>query len=396
MEKKRVLIIGAGASGLVAAITAARAGAAVTILEQNDKPGKKICATGNGKCNLTNRNMFLEAFRGEEPSFVKEVFHQFGLEDTLDFFQKLGLEFIDKNGYLYPRSGQAQSVVDVLCMEARNRKVKIKTTEYVKEIKYIQNKESGSKEWQALTNGWHYEADALILANGSKASAISGSDGSGYLLAESLGHTVIKPLPALTALKCSGNKFSAWAGVRTEGKVTLYIEGRQQMSEQGELQLTEYGVSGIPVFQISRYAIRALDAGKKVRLFVDFMPEYSEDEFEEFLNERREYAPYKTEKELLIGLFPEKLIRVLCGQKNLVKAVKEFELHVKAGMSFEQAQVCSGGVHVKEVDPFTMESKLQRNLYFAGELLDIDGICGGYNLQWAWSSGKVAGENAAK
>lgn len=392
MKKRQVVITGAGASGMMAAIIAARNGAAVTVLEQNEKPGKKICATGNGKCNFSNLVMPEDAYRGTHPEFVKDAFAQFSVKDTVEFFKELGIFPLDRNGYLYPRSNQAQSVVDVLCMEASHLGVKIKTNEQVTAIETAKN----GKKFQVLTKGWHYEADALILANGSKASSISGSDGSGYELAKKMGHRIIPVYSALTALKCKGPAFKTWAGVRTEGKVSLFINGKFHKSERGELQLTEYGISGIPVFQISTYAIRAVHEGKKVELRVDFLPELTEEETRELLHARKKACPYKNEKELLVGLFPEKLSKVLTSQKHLLSAIKEFPLEVQDGMSFSQAQVCSGGVDTSQVNTHTMESKLCRNLYFAGELLDIDGTCGGYNLQWAWSSGAAAGIHAAK
>lgn len=392
MKKRQVVITGAGASGMMAAIMAARNGAAVTVLEQNEKPGKKICATGNGKCNFSNLVMPEDAYRGTHPEFVKDAFAQFSVKDTVEFFKELGIFPLDRNGYLYPRSNQAQSVVDVLCMEASHLGVKIKTNEQVTAIETAKN----GKKFQVLTKGWHYEADALILANGSKASSISGSDGSGYELAKKMGHRIIPVYPALTALKCKGPAFKTWAGVRTEGKVSLFINGKFHKSERGELQLTEYGISGIPVFQISTYAIRAVHEGEKAELRVDFLPELTEEETRELLHARKKACPYKNEKELLVGLFPDKLSKVLTSQKHLLSAIKEFPLEVQDGMSFSQAQVCSGGVDTSQVNTHTMESKLCRNLYFAGELLDIDGTCGGYNLQWAWSSGAAAGIHAAK
>ncbi|MDO4339293.1 MAG: NAD(P)/FAD-dependent oxidoreductase [Eubacteriales bacterium] len=389
MEKKRILIVGGGASGLMAAITAARRGAAVTVLEHNEKPGKKLCATGNGKCNLTNLEMPRDAYRGAHPEFVREALRQFSVQDTVRFFSELGIYVTNRNGYLYPHSNQASSVTEVLCMEARSLKVKIKTNEHVKAV----FPEGGL--WKVQTEGWTYEGDAVILANGSKASAISGSDGSGYELAKSLGHRVIKPLPALNALKCKGKSFAAWAGVRVEGKVTLCLEDIPLKSQQGELQLTEYGISGIPVFQLSRYAIRALDEGCRVSLLVNFLPEFDAGSLHSFLESRRRKCPYKNDQELLIGLFPDKLNKVLLKQPDLEAAIREFPLTVTGGMPFAQAQVCSGGVSTEEVRPDTMESRLHKGLYFAGELLDVDGTCGGYNLQWAWSSGAAAGSHAA-
>lgn len=240
MEKKRVIVTGGGASGLMAAIAAAENGAAVTILEQNEKPGKKICATGNGKCNFTNIQVPSDAYRSENPGFEQAVLNQFPVEDTVKFFTRLGIYPVNKNGgYLYPHSGQAASVAEVLCMEARNLGVKIKTNQKVQRVFKEQD------IWKVQVEGWIYEGEAVILSNGSKASAISGSDGSGYELATALGHRLIEPLPALTALKCRNTGFSGWAGVRTEGRITLLVDGKKVTEETGELQLTDYGVSGI-------------------------------------------------------------------------------------------------------------------------------------------------------
>lgn len=390
MGKKQVLITGGGAAGLTASVFAARNGAAVTVLEQNEKPGKKICATGNGKCNLTNLSMPSDAYRGRHPEFVREALAQLSVEDTVRFFEEIGIVTVSRNGYLYPRSGQAQSVTDVLCMEARNLGVKLKTNQKVTSLSCKQGR------WKVTTTDWHYEGDAVILAGGSKASAIAGSDGSCYELAESQGHTLVPVYPALTALKCRGKNFKAWSGVRTGGEITLLIDGKPFKKEQGELQLTEYGVSGIPVFQLSRYAVCALREGHRVGLTLDFFPEYTKEELKKLLSGRKEHCPYKTEKELFIGLLPEKLIKVLASDREFPNSLKDFPLEVTDTMSFAQAQVCCGGVDTAEVNPRTMESRLKKGLYFAGELLDIDGICGGYNLQWAWSSGAAAGSHAAK
>lgn len=387
---KQIIIVGAGASGLMAAIKAAAGGAAVTVLEQNDRPGRKICATGNGRCNMTNLDQTEGVYRGTHPEFIKDALEQFSVNDTISFFQELGICITDRSGWIYPRSNQAQSVVDVLTMKARSLKVKLKTNQYVTGVSFSDG------HWNVHTDGWTYTCDAVILANGSKASSVAGSSESGYEIARSLGHHLIEPLPALTALKCKGNSFSGWSGVRTEGKVTLYINGTPEISQQGELQLTDYGISGIPVFQISRYAIRAVHEKKKAELSINFFPELSKEELQEYLSKRQKECPYKSGKELLTGLFPEKLIRVLSAQKDLISAITDFRLSVKDGLSFEQAQVCSGGVDTSEVDSHTMESRLHKGLYFAGELLDIDGTCGGYNLQWAWSSGAAAGIHAAK
>ena len=389
-ENPQVIVVGGGAAGLTAAIVAAQNGATVTVLEQNENPGRKICVTGNGRCNLTNKNMQPEIFRGEHPEIAQSVLKQFSMEDTLDFFEQMGVAFVDRDGWVYPRSNQAKCVPELMLQKARFLKVKIKTREKVKDI-YQEN-----GRWKVQTEGWTYESDRVILANGSSASQVPGSDGSGYTIAENLGHRIIRPLPALTGLRCKGNAFSSWAGVRTEGEVTLLLDGQPLYKERGELQLTDYGVSGIPVFQLSRYAVRALEEGKKAEISISFFPEYTPEELTRLLNKRRELCPYQSEAELLIGLLPDKLIRTFRKQKNLIQTLTSYRLTVKGSTGLEQAQVCSGGVDTTQINTETLESRIHKGLYFAGEILDIDGPCGGYNLQWAWSSGAVAGLHSAR
>ena len=389
-ENPQVIVVGGGASGLTAAIVAAQNGATVTVLEQNENPGRKICVTGNGRCNLTNKDMRPEIFRGEHPEIVQNVLKQFSMEDTLEFFGQMGVAFTDRNGWIYPRSNQAKCIPELMLLKARSLKVKIKTREKVKDV-YQQN-----GRWKVQTEGWTYEGDRVILANGSSASQVPGSDGSGYAIAEKLGHRIIKPLPALTGLRCRGNAFSAWAGVRTEGEVTLLLDGKPLCKERGEIQLTDYGISGIPVFQLSRYAVRALAEGKIAELSVNFFPEYTTEELTKLLDKRRELCPYQSAAVLLVGLLPDKLIRAFRKQKDLIQTLTSYRLTVRESTGLEQAQVCSGGVDTTQVNEETLESHIHKGLYLAGELLDIDGPCGGYNLQWAWSSGAVTGLHSAR
>lgn len=411
MKKKNVCVIGGGASGMIAAITAAREGAAVTLLEHNERTGRKLLATGNGRCNLTNLRQEADCYHSREKALALEVLHAFDLQKTIAFFSQIGIYTKNKNGYLYPSSMQAASVQELLEMEARYRKVKIKCREHVKEIKYAKTEKNNpmdSQEREAsrflvVTETWEYAADAVILACGSCASQIPGSDGSGYELAKTLGLTVIKPLPALVPLEGQKGRqkklFAKWAGTRVEGRISLQAQNQIFTTEEGELQLTEYGVSGIPVFQISSYGARLLDEGVPVSVLLDFMPDFDAKGLKRFLELRREQCPYKSVKELLIGLLPKKLAEALTEDNPdtdaLVQRLKAFSLEIAGTKSFAQAQVCSGGVSLSEINPKTMEVLRIPGLFLAGELLDVDGICGGYNLQWAWSSGACAGKGAA-
>ena len=397
MEKKKVCIVGGGAAGMIAAIMAARNHAAVTILEHNEKTGKKLLATGNGRCNLTNEKQEKMCYHSEHPELLWDILQNFPFEQTLDFFEKIGIYPVSKNGYFYPSSMQASSVQEVLEMEARFLKVKIKCKEHVKEIKISDTKEN--PRFSVVTETWQYPADAVILACGSQASEIDGADGSGYTLAKQLGLKVINPLPALVPLKGKGNYFSKWAGTRIYGKIQLQAEQKTLQTEEGELQLTDYGISGIPVFQLSGLAAKLLQHQHSVTLMLDFLPDVTPKELEELLLKRKELCPYKTTKELCIGLFPKKLIEVLVDKKTdlstLAEKIKKFSMEIVGTKPFSNAQVCQGGVSLEEISPKTMECKKIPGLYLAGELLDADGICGGYNLQWAWSSGACAGKEAA-
>lgn len=389
----KIVVIGGGASGLMSAIQAARMGASVTILEHNDKIGKKILATGNGRCNLTNVHQKSYCYRCSEPEFPWKIISQFSEKDTIRFFNELGIETKERNGWIYPYSDQASSVSEVLEMEARYRKVKIKTKEEVTEIKKL------DQGYQVITQGWHYDCDKVIISCGSHASSVEGSSDTGYSLAKALGHRIITPLPALTALRGKGNYFSKWAGTRMEGIVTLEIDGKITHSERGEILFTEYGISGICVFQISRYAVRAISEGQKVNCYLDLMPDRTLAELQMQLELREQRCPYKTLQEQLVGLIPKKLISIIAPSKATISQVcmnlKKWKLPIKDAYSLKQAQVCSGGVDVRLLTE-QLESKKCPGIYFAGEVIDVDGPCGGYNLQWAWSSGAVAGKDAAK
>ena len=390
---KKVVIIGGGASGMMAAIQAARTGAAVTLLEHNEKPGKKILATGNGRCNLTNLVQEPSRYRSSQPDFPWKIITQYPLEDTLAFFSELGIYTKDRNGWVYPYSDQAAGVAQVLELEARHQKVKIKTTEEVTDIL----REDG--QYLVKTATWQYPCDSVIISCGSSASNVEGSSTTGYELAEKMGHTVVKPLPPLCGIRGKDNYYAKWAGSRMDGRITLEIDGETVGEEQGEILFTEYGISGIGVFQLSRYAVRGTDEGKIATYHLDLMPQLTKEELVKLLLDRQQAGSYKNPQELLIGLLPRKMIDVLVKKtyepEKIAERLKDWQVPVKGAYALQQAQICSGGVDPRELTE-QLESRLHPGIYFTGEVIDVDGPCGGYNLQWAWSSGAVAGRAAAE
>lgn len=404
--KMEIAIIGGGASGMMAALAAKKKDNRVVIYEKNDRVGKKILMTGNGKCNFSNTDFKTEYFRSDSRKELQCFFDEFGVKETLCFFEEQGLLVKNKNGYLYPASEQAATVLDILRFACERAGVEIKTEA---EVRRISKKENGFLVDAKTEKGCF---NRVILANGSKAGPKSMTSGSGYLLAKSMGHHVIEPTPALVQLRCAEEFFKQLAGVRTECELTLFIDGKISQKERGELQLTDYGVSGIPVFQFSRYAAKALKENRSVSVAMNFLPDFSEEDYREFIHNRFEKKKGQTAEVFFLGITNKKIMQLFLKLANIkpdetvgadnrrkwekvFEMLREFKVQVKESNPFENAQVSAGGVRMDEVSE-NLESLLVPGLFFAGELLDVDGRCGGYNLQWAWTSGFLAGKEAAK
>lgn len=406
MRKYDCTIIGAGASGMMAAVMAARRGLKVCLIEQKNEAGKKILRTGNGKCNLTHKGISPEDYPKVQREITEKVFNSFGYDDTLKFFRETGIFTSEKNGYIYPMSGTALSVRNALVDELKSLKADIFTDTVAKAIQegFRINISCNGKADET-------ESDSLIMAAGSCAAPVTGSDGSGYKLLEGPGVKVNKPLPALVKLLSDDRTCKRAAGVRLEGIVRLFVDGEFSAQEQGELQFTDDGISGIPVFQISREASAALDEKKRVETEADLAPEMSKDKLYDYFVFGRSNSKDRSLKNFLGGIIPSKMVTAVsdkagisadrklseisedkCG--DLIKALKHYRLLITGTGGFDNAQVCRGGVDLSEINFETMEHMKIKGLFFAGEIVDVDGPCGGYNLQWAWSSGAVAGMNA--
>ena len=391
-----IIVIGAGASGMMSAITAARNGKQVLILEKLDKAGKKLLATGNGKCNFTNKTMSFNCFHGEK-HFVSEVLEAFSVDDALEFFHSIGIYPKEKNGYYYPNSEQASSVLNALLDEINRLNVSIAYG-----IK-ITNIFSDKHNVSIQTNNGDFFCKKLIIATGLKAAPKLGSDGSMFDIIKGLGHRFVPVLPALCGFYCKGIDFKRVSGVRAQGTVVAFVDEKEVARDTGEIQFTEYGLSGIPVFQISRHLSRGIYNKSRVVIGVNLLPDFDREKLISELNFRKEQFGTINIEKLLNGLVNQKLSDMIqheLGKNTSIDKIADFLLFFKVNVTnyrdYEFAQVCTGGIPIKDLNEKTLESKFASNIHFAGEIIDVDGICGGYNLQFAWATGFIAGNAVSK
>lgn len=397
-----LLVVGGGAAGMMAAITAAEAGKKVMIIEKMNRLGKKILATGNGRCNFTNSYLDDTCYRSVNKSFPYLALEQFGWEDTVAFFERLGIASVEKEGYYYPASNQATTIADGLCYKIRSLSIPVELECKVNRI------EKKKGYFSVASNKKEFQGKNVLLAAGGRAQEKLGSDGSGFLLAQKCRHTIVDPFPALTALRIEKHFLKEASGVRSRCVVTGWLNQKKAAMEHGELQITKYGVSGVLIFQLSRFLIDGIRRGKQAEITIDFLPDQKDRE--KFFACMREYSYYKNGQQWLEGYLPSKLAGVLLKnagvtpekntqklskkeQESIWKQLKECRMQITGWNDFDFAQVTAGGVSVEEVSPYTMESVKIPGLYYAGEILDVDGTCGGYNLQWAWTSGYLAGRS---
>jgi predicted Rossmann fold flavoprotein len=406
---KHIIIIGGGASGLVAAIMAARNGAGVTVLERMQRVGKKLLATGNGRCNLSNRRLDSTHYHGVRPECVEAVFAQFGLGETLRFFDSLGVTVEEEDeGKLFPSSRQASSVLDVLRYEMSQLGV----TEICDVIVQTIQPQGGGFRC-VCGDGRTFEAGSVVVCTGGKSSPNLGSNGGGYKIAQALGHTIIEPFPALVQVRLDAPYLNQISGAGLQGEAQVWVDGKLQRTETGEILFAKYGVSGTAILQLSRPISESTLRGRDTQLRLDLFPALAHGALAALIQERIAKNARKPIDFSFVGFVHKRLIPVLlhlagvqdlqrpCGDlsseeiERIASAMKEWTIPCSGTQSWMFSQVTAGGVDVREVDPATLESKRMPSVYFAGEVLDIDGDSGGYNLQWAWSSGAVAGTHAA-
>ncbi|MFA5576452.1 MAG: NAD(P)/FAD-dependent oxidoreductase [Tissierellaceae bacterium] len=404
----KIIVVGGGASGMMAAIIAKRNGGEVTILERNDRVGKKILATGNGRCNYTNKFLSVNNYHGNNPKFAHSPLSAFNVDMTIDFFESLGITpALEDNGKVYPLSFQSSSMLDILRYEIEDLGIDLVTEAYVVDIKKAGGFRVRTKDERV------FHSDKLILATGGMSLPASGSDGNGYTLGKKLNHKITDVFPGLVQLKLESNLLKSMDGVKFLGRAGVYLGGELILEDRGDILFTSYGISGPPILQISRTALKHLRDGKEVNLRVSIIHTKTAEELFNYLGNRFRQMKNRTVETGLVGLVNKRLIIPILKElnidknKNANKLTKEeirsiadlltsWEFKVIGSQSWGQAQATAGGISTDQVNKQTMESKIVDGLYIVGELLDIDGDCGGFNLQWAWSSGYVAGLHAAK
>lgn len=398
-----LIIIGGGSCGVTSAIKAKDLNIDVGILDGNDRICKKLLTTGNGRCNITNENISLNRYHSDNPNFFNEILTKYNLETTLDFFKSIGIYTCTlESGKMYPISLQASSVIDILRLNLAEREIPI----------YMENKVSSiSKNKNGLfeikTNEATYSCKKVLLCTGGKSYTKLGSDGSGYKLAKALGHSIVTPTPGIVQLKLKYDKLKALSGVKFTSYCSILVNGKPIRKEFGEILFTDYGISGPPILQLSRTASRGVLNNDNVVIDVN-LTNSTYDAVVESLETHFATFSHRSIHDNLVGIINKKFIPIVLKESGILdihmptydvdyenrfklyRLLTSWHFKVTDTNTFENAQVTIGGVNTDEVNPSTLESYITPGLYFGGEVLDVDGDCGGFNLQWCWSSSSAA------
>ncbi|MCK5127101.1 MAG: NAD(P)/FAD-dependent oxidoreductase [candidate division Zixibacteria bacterium] len=410
MAKKKIIIIGAGAAGLLAAGKAAEDGADVIVFEKKERPGRKIRISGKGRCNLTNTaelKEFITHF-GKNGKFLRQAFNEFFAEDLVGLMNELGVPTeTERGGRIFPLGNDARLVVDALIKWVRNKGVRIVTKASVRTIIIKDETVIGVKTEDKNL------ADAVIVTTGGKSYPLTGSTGDGYIFAKTAGHTLLPPRPALVPLETSGNVAQQMQGLSLKNvTASVWVDNKKQAEQFGEMMFTHFGLTGPIILSLSQTVVDALAEKKTVTVAIDLKPALDEQKLDKRL--QRDFADRSNQhfQNVLGGLLPKTMIPVCIDalsipadkpahqitskeRKSLKNWLKSFKFEISGHRGYKEAIVTAGGVSLKEINPRTMESKLIKNLYFAGEVLDLNGDTGGYNLQAAFSTGWLAGKSAS-
>ncbi len=400
----RIAIIGGGASGLVCAIECAKAGLDVTLFEQNEKCGKKILVSGNGKCNITNKFLHIEDFEGEEKRVIETVLQRFGFKQQQNYFASLGLLLqIKEDGRCYPYSMEAKSVLDILLAAAKQYGVKLRTGAKVEGVQ---------KGFEVLLeDGKQERFDKVVVASGSKAASHLGGNESGYDIARNFAHTINEPYPSLVQLLSTSKYPKMMSGVKMDAEVTLLVNGVKEQHMKGDLLFTDYGLSGLAILDISQKASWALLQHFTVDLQINLLPDWNQTHLASHIVTVAKNNPEYSIETVLHTLLPLKVVRALLDfldidrtsrqmdmklVKRIVFRLQHWSFAIEGTKGFRYAEVSGGGVKTNEIDPRTFESKKHKGLYFIGEVLDIVGRRGGYNFAFAWGSGYLCAQAIIK
>ena len=393
----RVGIIGAGASGVFAALILKQNYIDTTVIERNANALKKIYATGNGRCNFTNRNVSYKNYHGENPKFTISAIKKFDNYDVIEFFNDMGIPEVElENGKIFPKSLQASSIVKQMMCLANHLEVEFIFDSFVDDVR------KNGDVFEVKSNDSIYKFDYLVVACGSKAYKKSGSDGNGYILMKKFGHNIVKTHPGIVQLRLNGDSFKKMSGTKFKANAKLVVDGKEVFEFYHDVLFTDYGISGPTILQLSGEAIRAKNKGLDVKIRIDTV-DLDENKLYEHLIYIISLNYYKKINELLVGLINDNLIEEVLNQANincdinvcelskeevykLAHTLKNLEFSVSGYKDEDSGQITCGGVDTDEINPSTMESKKIKNLYIIGEIMDVDGDCGGYNLQWAFSS----------
>ncbi|MDD3374528.1 MAG: NAD(P)/FAD-dependent oxidoreductase [Candidatus Omnitrophica bacterium] len=414
MSQNQVIVIGAGPAGMMSAISASQFGANVILVEKNAVLGRKLLFTGKGRCNLTNRcsfDEFLERFSKNNGQFLRDAFKVLFNEELIEFFEKRGLQMkTERQQRVFPETDKSSSVVRVLSEELRKKNIKIRFSTIVKNI-WINGK--GCVAGVALSDGKKIESSKVILATGGASYQFTGSTGEGFKFAERLGHKIVPLRPGLVALETTQKEIKALSGVTLRNIRIYFVSGKKEIaSSVGELLFTEFGVSGPIILSMSGIVVDWIQEGRKVFVEVDFKPALAFEQLDARFLKNFKDSPKKNIKNVLKDFLPQRLIDIFLEKSNilpdkranqitpkerekLILLFKRFPIEIKESLPMEEAMVTRGGISLKDINPRTMESKRVKGLYFAGEIIDVDGDTGGFNLQAAFSTGYLAGKSAA-
>ncbi|HBH11947.1 MAG TPA: aminoacetone oxidase family FAD-binding enzyme [Clostridiales bacterium] len=404
----RVGVLGGGASGMAAAVVASRNGAEVTILERLDRVGKKLLATGNGRCNYTNDIIDMSRYYSSNRDLLEECLSNITSKSTIGFFRELGVEpFFDETGKVFPYSLQASSVLEVLREEYLRYGAKEICGQRILAIKPI------GGAYMVQTDLDTFEFDRVIVAMGGKSNEKLGSDGSGFELMAGLGYELSEIYPALVKLKSDFIHLRSLKGLKVNASVSLYADENLVANDLGEVLFADYGISGPPIMQLSGIAVKKINEGKNVRVSLDFFSDISRNDLFEILSDRFINLKHKSLKDSLVGLINKRMILPLLKEAGIddffqkptkmnrrqiyaiIKELKSLRINVTGFHSWADAQVTAGGVLLTEINPQTMEACHHKNLFVTGEILDVYGDCGGFNLHWAWNTGIKAGHHSS-